>query len=104
MSIDIANVFKDMANIAGKSLQDEGIELGDEIRSALENNKASIAELVEARTCGDINQEDFDLELAREKQVLQAELIGVEIAGKAAVQKAVDSAMHILSSAVSAAL
>ncbi|WDD98082.1 hypothetical protein [Thalassomonas actiniarum] len=104
MSIDISKVFKDMANIAGQSLQGEGVELGDEFRSALERNKASIAELVEARTFGDINQEDFDVEIAREKEVLQAELIGLEIAGKAAVQKAVNSAMNVLSSAVSAAL
>ncbi|WP_281560261.1 hypothetical protein [Thalassomonas sp. RHCl1] len=104
MSINISKVFKDMANIAGQSLQGEGVELGDEFSSVLERNKASIAELVEARTCGDINQEDFDVEIAREKEVLQAELIGLEIAGKAAVQKAVNSAMNVLSSAVSAAL
>ncbi|WDE04386.1 hypothetical protein SG34_024080 [Thalassomonas viridans] len=104
MSLDITNVFKQMAQSAGQSLQAEGAEFGTEISVVLENNQASIAELVEARTCGDINEEDFQLELAREKVILEAELIAQEIAGKAAVQKAVNSAMLVLTSAVSAAL
>ena len=104
MSVDITRVFKDMAKAAGQSLKDEGAELGAEIHAVLANNKASIAELVEARILGDINEEDFELELAREKVILEAELIAQEIAGKAAVQKAVNGAMQVLTSAVSAAL
>ncbi|SFD48814.1 hypothetical protein [Pseudoalteromonas denitrificans] len=104
MSIDIANLFKNMASTAGSDLQEDGDNISGNLLKVLDNNKESIAELVEARANGDINQEDFDSELAREKSILEVEMLGLEIASKAAIQKAVNAAIGTLTSAVSAAL
>lgn len=104
MSLDIGNVFKQMADSAGQSLQKEGGDLGDGFINALNNNKASIEELVQARVSGDINEQEFKVELEREKSILEVELLSLEIIGKAAVQKALNSAMSTLTGAVSAAL
>lgn len=104
MNIDIKNLFQDMASKASNNLQQDGDKISGNLLKVLENNKDSIAELVKARADGDINQEDFDSELAREKSILEVEMLGLEIASKAAIQKAVNAAINTLTSAVSAAL
>ena len=104
MNIDIKNLFQDMASTASNNLQQDGDKISGNLLKVLENNKDSIAELVKARADGDINQEDFDSELAREKSILEVEMLGLEIASKAAIQKAVNAAINTLTSAVSAAL
>lgn len=104
MNLDIGNLFKEMAKSASDTLQGEAANISGEMLSILENNKASIAELIEARTAGDINEEDFQIELDREKAVLEAELLSLQIIGKSAVQKAMNAAMDTLTSAVKMAI
>ena len=104
MSIDIGNLFKEMATTAGATLQEEGKNVSAEVLSVLDKNKESIAELVEARSNGDINEEEFNIELQREKQILEAEMISLEIISKSAVQKAINAAMSTLTSAVKMAI
>ena len=100
MSLDISNLFKGMASSAGKVLQENGADLGDEVLSVINRNKASLAELVDARISGDISEEDFNSELEREKLVLEAELLTLEIATKSAIQKAMSAAMETLTKSV----
>lgn len=104
MGLDINNVFKVMAKTAGESLQGEAGNIGGEVLSLLDRNKESIAELVTARCNGDITEEEFDIELQREKSILEAEMISLEIIGKSAVQKAMNAAMDTLASAVKIAI
>lgn len=104
MNLDIGNLFKEMATTAGDSLQEEAGNLSAEVLSVLDQNRDSIAELVEARTNGDINEEDFNVELQREKAILEVEMISLEIVSKSAVQKAMNAAMDTLMSAVKMAV
>ena len=104
MSIDISSLFGDMAQSASGALEEGGEAVGAQMQQVLENNKNSIQELLVARENGDINQEDFDMEMEREKQVMEAELIGLEIMAKSAIQKAMNAAMDTLKATVSAAL
>lgn len=104
MSLDIGNLFKEMATVAGESVATEAGNIGGEMLAVLENNKDTLAELVVARTAGEINEEDFNAELMREKVVLEAELIALEIISKSAIQKAMNVAMETLTSAVKMAL
>ncbi len=102
MSIDIGKLFGDMAKSASTSLGEGGEAVGNEMKNILEGNKKSIAALIQAKTNKTISEETFEKELAREKSVLEAELIGLEIQAKAAIQKAVNAAMTTLKQAVSA--
>lgn len=104
MSLNINDIIKDMANSAKKSLQEEGSGVGDEVLNILEQNKDNIAELAAARSQGDIDEADFKIEMEREKQVLEVQLLAMEIASKSAIQKAMNAAMSTLTKAVSAAL
>lgn len=104
MSIDFNNIMEDMASNAKNILVEEGGKIGDEVLQILTENKESIAELAIARANGDIDNSEFESELAREKQVLEVQLLAMEIASKSAIQKAMNAAMSTLSDAVSAAL
>ena len=104
MSFDLSSVFKDMAQSAAGVLKDESGAVSQDVLKVLQNNKDSIAELVEARTNGDLDQEEFENELAREKLVMEAELITLEIMAKSAVQKAMNAAIDTLKSALVAAI
>jgi len=104
MSIDIGKTFIDMTKTAGQGLEKEGAAIGDNFSKVLINNKESLAELMQARVDGEINEEDFTIELEREKLIVEAEMINLEIASKAAIQKAVNGAMDVLTQAVSAAV
>lgn len=100
MNLNIGDLFKEMAMSAGKTLEGESENLDDEVLAVLDRNKESITELVEARTNGDINEEDFNIELQREKAILEAEMISLEIVSRSAVQKAMNAAMDTLTNAV----
>ena len=83
---------------------DETGTAGQSVIRVLQNNKDSLAELIEARASGDIDQDEFESELAREKLVMEAELITLEILARSAVQKAMNAAMDTLKSALVAAI
>lgn len=100
MNLNIGDLFKEMAMSAGKTLEGESENLDDEVLAVLDRNKESITELVEARTNGDINEEDFNIELQREKAILEAQMISLEIVSRSAVQKAMNAAMDTLTNAV----
>ncbi len=104
MSLNINDIIKDMANSAKKSLQKEGNGVGDEVLNILEKNKDNLAELAAARSQGNIDEKDFKIEIEREKQVLEVQLLAMEIASKSAIQKAMNAAMSTLTNAVSAAI
>ena len=104
MSVDISNLFNDMAQSAASVLGDEADTAGQSVMRVLQNNKDSLAELIEARASGDIDQDEFESELAREKLVMEAELITLEILARSAVQKAMNAAMDTLKSALVAAI
>ncbi len=100
MSINITRLFKDISLVEDHNIQ----HIGDSLYQVLNNNKASIEELVQARLAGDINQEEFDIELLREQLVVEAEMITLDIASKAEVQKVINTAVSSLTSSVQAAL
>lgn len=104
MSLDISSLFSDMAQSAARELKGEVSDASQEFLKVLQINRASISELVEARASGDLDQQEFESELAREKMVMEAELITLDIMAKSAVQKAMNAAMDTLKSALMAAI
>jgi len=103
MSLDIGNVFNEMAAAACNTLQGEAGSLGGEVLSVLNMNRESLSELAAAYSCGDLTEKELDVELQREKAILEAEMLSLEIAPKSAVQKAMNAAMDTLKQAVNKA-
>jgi len=104
MNLDVGKMLVDMGNVAKESLNKSGAALGGKAVLVFAQNNASIAELISARINGEINRDDFEVELVREKQVLEVQLISQKIASKAAIQKAMNAAISSLASAIAAAL
>lgn len=104
MNIDFSSIFNEMAQNAAQVVEEGGEQLGSEIHRFMERNQDSIAELTTALANGEISQDEYEQELSREQYVLEAELIGMEIQAKSAIQKAVNAAMQVLTSAVKASL
>lgn len=103
MSIDFNSVFDDMVKSAGNAVEEGKEQFSEEMKKALLSNQVAIEELSQALMNGDIDQSEFEQELEREKQVLEAQLLGLEIQTKSQIQKAINAAMQVLTSAVTSA-
>ena len=67
--------------------------------------EAKSLELIgQERLAGRWSEEKFDDELEREKKVMEAELLTIQIMTKAAAQKAINAAIEVFVNAVKAAL
>ncbi|MCC2521575.1 hypothetical protein [Vibrio coralliilyticus] len=62
----------------------------------LDKQKATLQELIEARNNGDLTDEDFELEILREKQIAEAEMLTWQISAKSEVQKIVNKTFSTL--------
>ena len=71
-------------------------ELSSAIEASFAKNSASLNELIQARADGELSPEEFQLELEREKQVQEAELLTLQVAAKAKVQKVMDAVFDAL--------
>ena len=67
---------------------------------ALKNQKASLAELAEARQSGELDEAEFEEELQREMLITETEMLAVTVIGKAAIQKAIQAAIGVLTKLV----
>ncbi|PSW07161.1 hypothetical protein [Photobacterium lipolyticum] len=104
MSLNIGSVINNMARSAGNSLQEDGTDMTQEVLRILKCSEQEISDLLNAATSGEISEDEFKVEVEREKLVLETELISLEIASKAAVQQAINAAMDTLRSAIETAI
>ena len=104
MSFDIEQVITEMTNAVGATVKKGTSDIRNAVREILENEKQSLRELGEARARDDIDDAVFQRELEREKKVVEAELLAIEIMTKAMAQKAVNAAMDVFANAVRTAL
>ena len=96
MSFDINNAIGQMINTMKSTANQDGIDISTYAAKVLDNQKESLAELVQARLDGDLDQAEFEEELQREKLVAESELLALEVMGKAMVQKALNAAFEVL--------
>ena len=79
-------------------------EIKAEVDRILNTEKESLRELSAARISGEIDDDIFKQEIEREKKVVEAELLTIEIMTKALAQKAINEAMDIFAKAIAAAI
>ena len=104
MGFNINQVMEDMANAMANTVKDGIGDIGDSAKNILDSEKEALKELGEARLRGEIDDAAFEREIEREKKVVEAELLTVQIMTKAMAQKAVNAAIDIFVGAVKAAL
>ena len=98
MAFQEKEMFQAMVASVNDCLQKDGATLGREVFEVMKEHKASLEELAQAYTEGEITKEEFEEELDREKQLLQAELLTLKICSAAAVQNAVNTAIGCVKS------
>ncbi|MCP3923900.1 MAG: hypothetical protein GY714_15080 [Desulfobacterales bacterium] len=104
MSFDMGNVLKDMVGSVSDVVSDESGNIAGDTKSIFERQKALMEELALALIDGLIDQEEFDEELQREKKVIEAELLTLQVMTKVMVQEAVNVAMNVFVNAVKVAI
>lgn len=67
------------------------------LSSSLEKRRGPIEDLLQAKEQHMLNQEEFEIELEREKKILEAEMLTTQIAAKSAIQKVINNAIESLS-------
>ncbi|KZN38770.1 hypothetical protein N475_15340 [Pseudoalteromonas luteoviolacea DSM 6061] len=104
MEFDIA---KTLQNVSGQVMSEMG-EVGNtfagELGKAFADKEQSLTELSTAYLQGELNEDELKQELEREQKVIEAQLITLEIAAKAAIQKAVNGVMNGLTATLKSAL
>ena len=70
------------------------------LQSSIDQQKSSIEELLLAKQNGDLTETEFDVELDREKQIVEAEMLTWQITSKAEIQKVVNKTFHVLAQTI----
>ncbi len=98
MSNNLDNVIHQVVD----QMEDSPIKnlLAGSFKTSIEKQKVEIEELMAAWNAGVLTQEELHLELEREKQIVEVEMLTWQIVGKAEVQKVVNKAFHLLQQAV----
>lgn len=98
MSNPIENALESVKHTLAK--EDLTSELSSAIEASFAKNSISLDELIQARADGELSPEEFQEELEREKQIQEAELLTLQVAAKAKVQKVMDAVFDALMSAL----
>lgn len=96
MSFNIDNAISQMVGAMKSSLGADVKDISSYATQVFENQKESLAELSQALLDGDLDQQEFEQELQREKLVSETELLALQVMGKAAIQQALTAAFNVL--------
>ncbi len=104
MSFDISSILGDMAGAIKNVVKQGAGNIKQYANQILEKEKDSLEKLGLARLAGEIDDEIFTREIEREKKVVEAELLTIQIMTKALAQKAANAAINVFAKAVEAAI
>ena len=104
MSFDIDQVLKDMTGAITDTVKEGVGDINSAVKEILDAEKESLQDLGEARLQKEIDDIVFNREIEREKKVVEAELLTIEIMTKASAQKAVNAALDVFVNALKVAV
>lgn len=104
MAFDLSAVLSEMADVVHTTAAEETGKISGYAQTIVAKEKASLDELVQARLANDLSDQELLDEVEREKMVVHAELLSLEIMSKATAQKAVNAAMNVFITAVKLAI
>ena len=104
MSFDIDQVLKDMTGAITDTVKEGAGDINSDVKEILDAEKESLQDLGEARLQKEIDDIVFNREIEREKKVVEAELLTIEIMTKASAQKAVNAALDVFVNALKVAV
>ncbi|MBQ4839333.1 MULTISPECIES: hypothetical protein [Pseudoalteromonas] len=96
MGLNIASTLQNAVSQATGELGESGGAIADGLAKIVAQKQESLTQLSNALLQGEISETEFAEEIKRESLVIEAELVSIEIAGKAAIQKAVNGFVNTL--------
>ena len=104
MGFDVEDVLGRMADAINDEVVGSVGDIKDYAKKIMKNEEDSLRELALARVSGEIDDEILEMEMEREKKVVEAELLTMQIMTKALAQRAVNAAIDVFHTAVKAAI
>ncbi|NQZ12673.1 MAG: hypothetical protein HRT35_36440 [Algicola sp.] len=104
MSDAINGLLNDAANSAASVLGESGGKVSEALMKMFGQQDNPFVILLEGLKNGELTADEYQIELDREKQVLQGQLVTLEIVVLSEAQKAVNALISSLTSAAKAAL
>jgi hypothetical protein len=104
MNDEITGLMDDVSKSAAAVLEQGGSEFGGALFKILGQTDNPINQLTQALKAGELSADEFKTEVEREREVLQAQLVTLEIIAVSEVQKALNAALSTLTSAAKAGL
>ncbi|OUL58390.1 hypothetical protein [Pseudoalteromonas ulvae] len=104
MSFDSHQVMNDMLVAMQTSLADDWQEASGYAQQLLIQHKEMMFELAKLRLEGELTEQELQNELIDEQETIAAELLALQVIGKASAQRAAQAAMNVLIRAVRTAM
>jgi hypothetical protein len=104
MPVDIGEIINKMLDAMRGVAANDWPKIEGYAKSIVEKERDVLKNLAQLRIEDKLTQEEFESELRDEKDTVEAELLAVQVLGKAAVQKAANAAIKVFSDAVQALL
>jgi len=104
MSFDIDRVLGDMAGTIAGTVKGGSNDIKGAVLEILNAERETLKDLADALLRNEIDDAIFQREIEREKKVIEAELLTVQIMTKALVQRAVNAAIEVLVNSVKLAV
>ncbi len=104
MSFDLEKTLKEMLSAAKTVVADEWPAVKKDMKKVLNDEKEALKGIAEARTRGEITDDEFNEQMEDEKEALEAGLSMVKASRKATLQRAINAASNAFMNAVRAAI
>jgi len=104
MSFDIDRVLTEMAGTIAGAVNDGSGDIKDTVVQLLKSERETLKDLGDALLRNEIDDAVFHQEIEREKKVIEAELLTVQLMTKALAERAVNAAIDVFVKAVKLAV
>lgn len=104
MAFDMKKTLDDMLGAIAGVLTGEWPKIKSCVEKALQDEKAALQEIADARLRGEITDDEMRSELDDEALALKAALLSCQVQAKAMVQEAANAAIAVLTDAIKTAL
>lgn len=104
MEFDTNKVMSGMLAAFSSSIETDSESLLEYASNAFDDEKQSIEKYAKARIAGEIDDQILNNFLANRKLTLENKILAAQVLSKAAIQKAVNSAINVLEEAIKSAI
>ncbi|HUJ10439.1 MAG TPA: hypothetical protein VL171_10460 [Verrucomicrobiae bacterium] len=104
MSFDLTQVTTDMLQAAEGVFKAEWPKAEGAMKDVLAEESSAFKSIADARIAGKITDEDFQRQIADEKETLQAGLAMVRVVNKKMAQDAINAALTVFTEAIKVAI